>query len=247
MAFADHFSAQSATYAEARPGYPAELFEWLAAQAPARALAWDAGCGNGQASVGLARRFDSVFASDPSQAQIARATAHPRVRYAVEPAERCSLPAASADLVTVAQAYHWFDHAAFCAEARRVLHPGGLVALWSYARSSVLPAVDALFDELHDIRLATDWPTGREHVLTQYRELLFPFERIDAPDFEMREHWTLPQYLAYLRSWSASERHRQRTGVDPVDELAARFIEAWEDPSQVREVRWPLTLLAGRA
>ena len=247
MAFADHFSTQAAGYAESRPGYPAALFAWLADQAAQRALAWDAGCGNGQASVGLARHFGQVFASDPSAAQIAQASPHPRVRYAVEPAERSSLPSASADLVTVAQAYHWFDHAAFCAEARRVLRPGAVIALWSYARSSVSPAVDALFDELHDVRLAEDWPAGREHVLTRYRDLPFPFERINVPDFEMRERWTLPQYLAYLRSWSASERHRRRTGVDAVAALESDFVRAWGDAGQARDVRWPLVLRAGRS
>lgn len=246
MAFADHFSTQAAGYARSRPGYPDALFEWLAAQAPGSALAWDAGCGNGQASVGLARHFEAVFASDPSAAQVAQVSPHPRVRYAVEPAERCSLASASADLVTVAQAYHWFEHAGFCAEARRVLRPGALIAVWSYARSSVSPAVDVLFDELHDRRLAGDWPAGREHVLTQYRQLPFPFERLDAPAFGMRERWTLPQYLAYLRSWSASERHRRRTGVDAVDALAPALAEAWGEPGHAREVRWPLLLLVGR-
>lgn len=246
MAFADHFSAQAAGYAESRPGYPDAMFDWLAGQATQRALAWDAGCGNGQASHGLARHFEAVFASDPSAAQIAQASPHPRVRYAVEPAEHCSLPSCSADLVTVAQAYHWFEHEAFCAEARRVLRPGAVIAAWTYARSSVSPAVDALFDELHDVLLADDWPAGREHVLTGYRDLPFPFERLDAPGFEMRECWTLPQYLGYLRSWSASERHRRRSGVDAVGTLASAFAQAWGEPAEAREVRWPLRLLAGR-
>jgi SAM-dependent methyltransferase len=245
--FRDHFSGHAAAYASARPGYPPELFAWLAANSRAHRLAWDAGCGNGQASSALAAHFDAVFATDPSAAQVASATVHPRVRYAVEPAERCSLADASANLVTVAQAYHWFDHAAFCEEARRVLKPGGLVALWSYARSAVTPAVDALFDRLHDTILAEDWPAGREHVIDHYRQLPFPFERIEAPDFAMHEHWRLAQYLAYLRSWSASQRHLARTGRDAVGELAEGFEAAWGDPEQRRVIRWPLVLKVGRA
>ena len=246
-AFRDHFSGHAAAYASARPGYPQALVDWLAAQSPARTQAWDAGCGNGQASVALAAHFDAVFATDPSAAQVASATPHPRVRYAVEPAEQCSLAEASADLVTVAQAYHWFRHAAFCQEARRVLRPGGLIALWSYARSTVTPAVDALFDTLHDDILAQDWPAGREHVLDRYRQLPFPFARVDAPDFEMAERWSLPQYLAYLRSWSASQRHLARTGTDAVAALEDGFAEAWGDPGTHRVVTWPLLLRAGRA
>ena len=245
-AFRDHFSGHAAAYASARPGYPQALVDWLAAQSPARTLAWDAGCGNGQASVALAAHFDAVFATDPSAAQVASATPHPRVRYAVEPAEQCSLAEASADLVTVAQAYHWFRHAAFCQEARRVLRPGGLIALWSYARSTVTPGVDALFDALHDDILAQDWPAGREHVLDRYRQLPFPFARVDAPDFEMVERWTLPQYLAYLRSWSASQRQWRRTGIDPVAAVENEMRRAWGEYGTRREVEWPLHLLVGR-
>ncbi len=244
--FQDHFSQQSASYAEARPGYPPELFEWLAAQCHGRRLAWDAGCGNGQASLALAEVFDAVHATDPSAAQIANASAHARVHYAVEAAEHCSLADASANLVTVAQAYHWFEHARFCAQARRVLQPGGVLAVWSYAESRVSEAVDQVFDDLHHVRLAQDWPAGREHVLNRYRELPFPFERIVTPAFEMRCQWTLAQYLAYLGSWSASQRYRQRTGRDPIEEISTAMRTAWGDPEAVRAVQWPLLVLAGR-
>jgi SAM-dependent methyltransferase len=245
--FADHFSGHAAGYADARPRYPAALFAWLAARCARHALAWDAGCGNGQASVALAAHFDHVFASDPSAPQVAAAQAHPRVRYAVEPAERCSLADASADLVTVAQAYHWFDHAAFCAEARRVLVPGGVVALWTYAESRVAPGVDAVFDHLNDTLVAGDWPPGREHVVDGYRNLPFPFVPIAAPAFELACDWTLGQYAAYLRSWSACQRYARRTGGDAVAEILPAMAEAWGDPAQPRRVAWPLTLRVGRA
>jgi len=247
MAFSDHFSGHAAAYADARPAYPPALFAWLSAQCRGHARAWDAGCGNGQASVALAAHFDEVFASDPSAAQIASAAAHPRVRYAVEAAEQCRLGDASADLVTVAQAYHWFEHARFCAEARRVLVAGGVIALWSYAESRVDAGVDAVFDELHHQRLAADWPAGREHVLNRYRDLPFPFAPLAAPAFEMRCQWNLLQYLAYLRSWSASQRHRERTGRDAVAEIAQAMAAAWGDPQAARPVHWPLVVLVGRA
>jgi SAM-dependent methyltransferase len=246
MSFQDHFSAQAASYAQSRPHYPAALFSWLAAQCRGHALAWDAGCGNGQASIALAAHFDAVLGTDPSAAQIASATAHPGVRYAVEPAEHCSLGDASADLVTVAQAYHWFDQSRFCAEARRVLQPDGVIAIWSYAESRVDPAVDAVFDELHHVRLGDYWPAGRDHVLNRYRDLPFPFTPIAAPAFEMRSDWTLAQYLAYLRSWSASQRYLERTGRDAVSEIEATMSAAWGDPALRRIVQWPLLLLVGR-
>lgn len=244
--FSDHFSGHAARYAEARPGYPDALFDWLAAQCAGRALCWDAGCGNGQASVALAARFEAVFATDPSAAQVASAAAHPRVRYAVEPAEASSLGDGAADLVTVAQAYHWFDAPRFCTEARRVLRPGGVVAVWTYAESRVSPGVDAVFDHLHHGLLAADWPAGREHVLDRYRNVPFPFAEFAPPAFEMCCDWTLPQYLGYLRSWSASARHLARTGEDAVARIAPELAAAWGDPETTRPVRWPLSLRTGR-
>jgi SAM-dependent methyltransferase len=245
--FADHFSGHAAAYADARPRYPSALFDWLAAQCARHALAWDAGCGNGQASVALAAHFDAVFATDPSAPQVAAAEPHPRVRYAVEPAERCSLADASADLVTVAQAYHWFDAAAFCREARRVLAPGGVVASWTYAESRVAPGVDAVFDHLNDTLVVCDWPPERAHVVNGYRDLPFPFVPIAAPPFEHGCEWTLGQYAAYLRSWSACQRYAKRTGGDAVAEVLPAMAAAWGDAAQARRVRWPMTLRVGRA
>jgi ubiquinone/menaquinone biosynthesis C-methylase UbiE len=246
MNFKDHFSTHAADYAEARPHYPPELFDWLSKQCPRRRLAWDAGCGNGQASVALAEHFSEVYATDPSQAQIANAIPHERVRYEVENAEDCQLGDHTANLVTVAQAYHWFDHERFCAEARRVLAPDGVVALWSYAESSVSTQVDPIVDELHHGTLGKDWPPERQHVLDRYRTLPFPFRPISSPPFEMHADWNLHQYLAYLSSWSASQRYRKRTGQDPVQAITEAMRAAWGDAQAVRRVQWPLLLLVGR-
>ena len=247
-AFKDHFSGHAAGYAASRPHYPAALFDWLAQQCPAHVLAWDAGCGNGQAATALASRFGNVYASDPSAEQIAAAEPAPNIRYAVAPAETCDLPDACVDLVTVAQAMHWFDAARFQVEARRVLKPDGVFAAWTYAQSRVSAAIDAPFDRLHDVLLEGYWPDGRQHVIDGYRKLPFAFKRLAVvPAFDMRCDWTLPQYLAYLRSWSACQRYLRATGNDAVALIEADMAHAWGDPQQVRAVVWPLTLHVGRA
>ncbi len=247
MEFRDHFSAHAAAYANARPQYPQALFGWLSDQCPSHHLAWDAGCGNGQAARALARRFAAVYASDPSAQQIEAAEPASNLRYAVEPAEACSLADASADLVTVAQAMHWFDVQRFQAEARRVLKPDGVFAAWTYGQSRVSTDVDAPFDRLHDALLEGYWPDGRQHVIDGYRNLPVAFKRFaNVPAFEMRCDWTLPQYLAYLRSWSACQRYLRATGKDAVALIEADMTRAWGDPQQLRAVRWPLTLHVGR-
>lgn len=246
-AFKDHFSGHAARYAAARPHYPAVLFEWLAAQAPARRLAWDAGCGNGQAACALAEHFEHVVASDPSQAQIAAALPHPRVDYRVEPAETPSLEPASVDLVTVAQALHWFDLARFHAAVGRVLRPRGVIAVWSYGLTHVDAAVDAVFMQLYDDVLGRYWPPERVHVEQGYRRLPFPYAPIEVPEFVVEHDWTLAQYVDYLRSWSATQRYLQAEGNDPVALLEAAFARAWGASDATRRVRWPLAMRVGRA
>src|SRR5690349_15036620 len=222
MAFQDHFSGHAATYREARPLYPDVLFDWLATQTPKRDLVWDVGCGNGQASVALAARFARVFASDPSASQVQSAETRANIDYRVEPAEQCSLPSAGADLVTVAQALHWFDFARFFAEAERVLKPRGVLAAWAYSDCRVSPAIDVLKDRVFVDLTGPYWPPEREYVDAGYRTIPFPFgantpfEEIQAPAFVMIVAWDVAQFLAYLRSWSATQRYIKANGVDPV-------------------------------
>ena len=246
MDFKDHFSGHATLYRGARPLPPADWFAWLAGQAPDHALAWDAGCGNGQASMGLAAYFDRVVATDPSATQIAQATAHRSVDYRVEPAERSSLADASASLVCVSQALHWFDLDAFHAEVRRVARPGALLAVSAYGNCSVDRAVDAVERTLYADTLGGDWPPERALVDSGYRELPFPFEIVASPSFAMQAQWNLAQFLAYLRSWSATQRYAGRTGVDPVQAAAVDLARAWGDPGQVHTVRWPFFTRVGR-
>lgn len=246
MSFKDHFSGHAARYRDARPHYPAELFAWLAEQCGERALAWDAGCGNGQAAMALVEHFHDVYATDPSHAQIEHAIAHPDIQYRVEPAEECGLSDHTADLVTIAQALHWVEIERFNAEVRRVLKPRGVIAEWCYGLMHVTPAFDAVVAELYEPVLGPYWPPERRHIEAGYATLPFPFEPIAVPAFAMRHDWMLPEVLGYLESWSALQRHRKATGSDALAEFGPKLAAAWGDPEQRRTIVWPLTVRAGR-
>jgi len=244
-AFKDHFSGQSDAYQKYRPDYPLALFEWLAAQAPSQRLAIDVATGNGQAAVALAPYFDRVIATEPSAAQLGEGRAHPHVEYRQEAAETIAVESGAADLLTAAQAAHWFDWPRFCLEAARVLRPGGVLAIWSYGYGRVGPAIDRLIADFSRDVVGPYWPRERRHVEEAYRDLVLPFPLIDAPAFEMQTHWDAGAMLHYLDTWSAVRRCRARTGRDPLRLLAAPLANAWGDGT--RAMRWPLTLRAGRA
>jgi len=245
--FHDHFSTSASHYASFRPGYPSALFGWLASVAPDRRRAWDCGTGSGQAAVPLAEQFAQVVASDPSVAQLAHAPAHHGVHYAAMAAERCALADGSVSLVAVAQALHWFDQPAFYAEARRVLVPRGIVAVWSYGLLTLHdPTLDDVVHRFHGDAMGPYWPPERRLVDEGYRSLALPFERLDAPPFVMTAEWTLDHLAGYLSTWSAVQRARAVTGSDPVPSVVESLRAAWGGGSVVRRVEWPMTVQIGR-
>ncbi len=244
MSFQDHFSTKAAVYAQARPTYPVALFDRLAALAPHRELAWDCGAGNGQASLGLADHFQHVYATEPSPDQLAQATAHPRVTYAQSAETAPALAKASADLVTAAQAAHWFDRDRFYAEVHRVLRPEGVVALWTYELCRVAPDIDAAVFRFYTEVVGPFWPPERRHTETGYREFEFPFAELPFPEFAMQHDWTLAQFATYLRTWSAVTRFSKARGIDPVGALEAELHPLWGPAS--RRIVWPLSGRLGR-
>ncbi len=244
--FKDHFSGHAGAYAAARPDYPPELFIALAAEAPRRESAWDCATGSGQAAVGLAGHFARVVATDASAAQLVYAQAHPRVRYHAALGEACGLTAASLDVVTVAQALHWFDLEAFWPEVRRVLRPGGVVAAWCYQLHTITPEVDRVVRHLYDGVVGPYWPPERRLVDAGYGELPFPFDPLDLPPCVMVRRWRLEDLLSYLGTWSACRRYQAAHGHDPLDEVAGELRTAWGEPRRQRTVRWPLSIRVGR-
>jgi SAM-dependent methyltransferase len=201
--FQDHFSGHADRYGAFRPTYPVALFEYLASLAPARDLAWDCATGNGQAALALSPFFGRVVATDASPQQVAQARPHDRIDYLVAPAERTPLPESSIDLITVAQALHWFALPAFYSEVLRVARPGGILAAWCYELNEITPEVDQVIGRLYSDILGGDWPPERRLVEEGYRTIPFPFDEVAPPQFSMGARWDLPRLLGYLGTWSA--------------------------------------------
>jgi len=242
----DYFSGHADRYEEYRPTYPVALFAYLASLCPRHDLVWDCATGNGQAATALAPYFRNVVASDASQKQIDQARPCANVQYLVAPADAAPLANSSVDLVTVAQALHWFPLPRFYAEVARVARPDGVVAVWCYQLHVITPEIDAIIHHLYSDIVGADWPQERRLVEEGYATLDFPFAVITPPPFHMTHSWDLGHLLGYLGSWSASQRYRIRTGQDPLELIKEDLAAAWGDPQENRNVTWPLRVRAGR-
>ncbi len=243
--FKDCFSGHAADYRAFRPTYPQELFAYLASVAPARELVWDCGTGNGQAAVLLADHFSRVLATDASAEQVKNAETRANIEYAVALAEQCPLADASADLVTVAQALHWFDHDRFYAEVKRVCKASGVIAATCYYATSVGPDFDQVLRRWEEF-IRPYWTPERAWVDAGYRTIPFPFEELPAPRFALSVGSSLAQFLGYLGTWSATKLFVAAHGFDPLARFAAEFGAAWGDPATVRTVSWNLAIRVGR-
>jgi len=246
MNFKDHFSKQSADYAKYRPHYPEKLFEYLASISSARKVAWDCGTGNGQAALGLAPYFDFVMATDPSEKQIRNATPHEKIKYAVASAEQTNILPQTVDLITVAQALHWFDFERFNAEVRRVAQPRSIIAVWMYDLLYTEPKVNAVVNEYYHDIVGPYWPPERKHIESAYRTIPFPFAELKPPAITLEAAWTLEELLGYLNTWSATQRYLAQKGAHPLDKIAEKLTTAWGDPKIKKHIAWPLLLRVGK-
>jgi SAM-dependent methyltransferase len=244
VAFRDLFSGYAAAYARFRPSYPSELFAWLADVSPGRDLAVDLGSGNGQAAVGLADHFERVIGIEPSAEQLASARTHPRVEYLVAPAEATGLTGGAADLLLAAQAFHWFQREPFFTETRRVLRPGGVLALVSYLHSRITSEVDAVVEELYR-SLDPYWEPERRLVEDGYAGVAVPFTELETPAFDMRSSWSVDDLIGYIGTWSALRKCAAAEGRDPLDDSRPRLIAAWGGGER-RDAVWSLAVRAFR-
>ncbi|XP_043700104.1 putative methyltransferase DDB_G0268948 [Telopea speciosissima] len=257
---ANLFIKQAKMYVETRPSYPTEFIEFIASKTLGRHLAWDAGTGNGQAAFSLAKIFKDVVATDTSEQQLSLAPNLPNIRYqqtpptmSIDELERHVASESTVDLVTIAQALHWFDHPIFYEQVKRVLKkPNGVIAGWCYSEPEVNDAMDAVYSRVYK-ESAPYWAPQRKFVDYRYRTIDFPFEPVEGEDhtgpfqFEATRSMDLESYFTYIRSWSAYQTAGSK-GVELLKEDVVKdFERAWgDDRTSQKIVRFPIYLRIGR-
>jgi ubiquinone/menaquinone biosynthesis C-methylase UbiE len=127
------FGSVAEVYERARPIYPDDAVRWLAGTGPHDVV--DLGAGTGKLTRSLVALGHRVTAVEPSVEMLEQLRSAVPDAVAVEgSAESIPLAEASADVVTAAQAFHWFDQLVALREIARVLRPGGRIALVWNAR-----------------------------------------------------------------------------------------------------------------
>jgi SAM-dependent methyltransferase len=243
--FKDNFSKQSDIYVKYRPLYPLELYAYLSSLTPEHKVAWDCGTGNGQAAIGLAEFFDQIIATDPSEQQIGNSLKNQRIKYCVEKAENSSVETNSIDLLTVANALHWFDFNTFYTEAKRVLKTNGIIAAWAYGNPEISSEIDPIINHFHDFILKDYWLAENRLVENEYKTIPFPFEEIDSPSFYYKKPMALNGLIGLLNTWSATQRFIDKNGFSPTEQLNHELLKIWNDGSE-KIFTWKLILKVGK-
>lgn len=245
--FIDNFSTQSKEYSFSRPTYPESLFEFLSIITPQKILAWDCATGNGQAALGLCKYFKKVIASDASKNQIQHGFQRENIDYKLFTAENAELDNDSVDIVTVAQALHWFDFDKFYHNVRRVGKKDGIIAVWSYDMHKINPQIDRITGKLNvDGEILGDyWAKETKYVKEKYRTIPFPFKGISVPAFKTTLYWNLHQLWNYMQTWSSVKKYYTENKSNPLDLVKSEMRNLWGNELDKKQVTWDINIRAG--
>ncbi|RNL49686.1 class I SAM-dependent methyltransferase [Pedobacter jejuensis] len=241
----DNFSTQSAEYAIYRPTYPQELYDYLLNLIDNKDAAWDCATGNGQVARVLAQHFQSVYATDISEKQLSQALKLPNILYDVAPAEKINVPDGSFDLITVAQAIHWFNFDDFYSEVKRTLKPDGVLAVIGYGLMFIDKKVDKAVHKLYEDILGKYWDSERRYIEEGYKTIPFPFDEIVAPHFQIKTTWNFNQMIGYLNTWSSLQHYKKANDRNPLEYMFTELKEAWGSDAE-KDVHFPILLRVGR-
>ena len=240
----DNFSTQSNQYAKYRPVYPKEFYDYLDGIVKNKETAWDCATGNGQVAMELAKRFRVVCATDISAAQLAQAQQLQGICYSIQPAEKTNFPDDCFDLVTVAQAIHWFDFEKFYVEMKRTAKPNAMLVVMGYGKIEVTPEIDSIINNFYKNTIGSYWDKERKYIDELYKTIPFPFEEIKTPSFFITYNWTLDHFMGYLGTWSAVKHYINDKGQNPLHLIQNQLKDLWENDS-IKKIRFPLLLRIG--
>ena len=236
----DNFSKQSELYRKFRPNYPSDLLEEILNLTKNKDFLWDVGTGNGQVAVALAAGFKKVFATDISAKQIENAVPKDNIIYSLQKAEITDFEPNTFDLITVAQAVHWFDFEDFYKEVQRVGKKEGILAIWGYGLLQISPDIDILITDFYTNTIGSYWDAERKHIDNAYESIPFPFKNIPLKkNYFIENEWTIEALEGYLYTWSSVQKYLDKHPESPIDSLMEAIRPYWKDGAKM-PVRFPI-------
>ncbi|KAG0044768.1 hypothetical protein BGZ83_009959 [Gryganskiella cystojenkinii] len=256
----------SALYQSFRPGYNSNFFKMVynyhAQHNGVFDTAADVGTGTGQVASVLAEKFKHVHGVDASATMLASAVQKPNIAYHCSKGEDLSaIPSSSVDVLTVAQAMHWFDHPKFFSEVKRVLKPRGTFAAvgYSFVIFEDHPKATKRIYDLGDQpdQLGTCWDHGRLILDNLYKSIDVPMKNVERHYFPSHpQGWspvmtgrvTMTHFRNYVKTWSSyknySEKYPERPDI--VDQTIDAIMEeeGLKDEDEVN-ITWPTVVILG--
>lgn len=239
----DLFSNDSLLYQQARPSYPHSVMQEILKFVPERQFAWDCGAGSGQFTQLLTPYFDHIVATDISANQLQNAPYFENVSYQIQAAEKTTFADHSFDLITVAQAIHWFNFEEFYQEVQRTLKPNGIFAVIGYGLIHVEHnLINQKIQHLYSHTLQGYWDHERRFIDQAYQTIPFPFAEYPVDEVKMQYQWSATQLLKYLSTWSAIKHYERTQRQNPLIDLA----ESLELFDTLLKIEFPVFLRIGR-
>lgn len=245
MNFKDHFSKQSSKYARYRPVYPQFLYDYVLSFVLENKVAWDCATGNGQVARVLSGYFEKVIATDASRNQLLNSVKKENIFYLESLAEYSGIKENTINLVTVAQALHWFDFEPFYNEVRRVARDRAIIAVWAYGLHEISTPVDRVIKHFYTDIVGNYWPKERIYIDERYFPIPFPFKVIKSPEFKMELYWDLSELTGYLYTWSSVQKFIQKNNRNPLNEIEDNLKISWGDEKEKKKIIWPLYFKLG--
>lgn len=241
-----NYESVAQAYKIFRPKYPRGLFEEVICHVKNRNLAWDCGTGNGQVAFSLAKHFTKVIGTEKCDEQLKNVYQATNIEYFNGLAEYSNLCENSVDLITCAQAVHWFDLDSFYAEVLRVGNDNAIIAIWGYDRFYINNQIDSVLNEFFNQFLAPfrdDIP--RRYLRSHYSTLPFEFEEIECSNFSINLFWELSDLIGYLSTMSSLREFILMNQHNPISNLVEKLANYWPKDRLLQTV-FPIFIRIGR-
>jgi ubiquinone/menaquinone biosynthesis C-methylase UbiE len=240
----DNFSKQASAYSKFRPQYSDEIIAYIISFVENKSKALDVATGNGQVAYKLSVAFEKVYGIDISENQLDNSYVADNIIYNAASAENTFFEDQEFDLITVAQAVHWFNFDLFYKEVYRILKPNGVIAVLGYGLFSTNSNTDIILRDFYYNIVGPYWDAERKYLDENYQTIPFPFEEQVVEKFENQLEWSFEELIGYLETWSSVQHYIKKNNNNPLDLIRDRLKISWEEND--KKVTFPMLLRIGK-